>query len=97
MAAFGHSRKSLKPRFAPRQAARIAQIHAEREAEAAKSETQKRVEHFQGEYDHARRNDDHDRAKFLKIHLDTLKEQLASEREAESKAKAFASRSGVLT
>ena len=73
-----------------KQAARIAQIHAEREAEAAKSETQKRVEHFQGEYDHARRNDDHHRAKFLKNHLDTLKDQLASERAAEAKAKAFA-------
>jgi hypothetical protein len=71
-------------------AARYAQIHSERETEAAKSETQKRVEHFQGEYDHARRNDSHARAKFLKTHLDTLKDQLASERAAESKARQFA-------
>jgi hypothetical protein len=73
-----------------KQAARIAEIHAEREAEAAKSETQRRVDYFQREYDHARRNDDHARAKYLKNHLDTLKEQLATEHAAEVKAKAFA-------
>jgi hypothetical protein len=70
--------------------ARQAEILAKQETEAAKSATQKRVEHFQGEYDHARRNDDHARSKFLKTHLDTLKDQLASERAAEAKAKLFA-------
>lgn len=71
-------------------AAQNAQKLSAQEVEARKSETQKRVEHFQGAYDEARRNDDHARAKFYKTHLDNLKGQLESERAAEAKAKAFA-------
>jgi hypothetical protein len=71
-------------------AAHNAQKLAAQETEAAKSDTQKRVERFQAEYDHARRNDDHGRAKFYKGHVDSLKDQLATERAAEAKAKAFA-------
>lgn len=70
-------------------AARYAQILSDRETEAAKPELVRRVEHFEREYDHARRNDDRARAKFLKTHLDTLKEQLATEQAAQRKAELF--------
>jgi hypothetical protein len=73
-------------KFAARQAA----ILAKQETEAAKSETQKRVERVEHIYAEAKRNDDHARAKYFKSHLDTLKDQLASERAAEAKAKLFA-------
>ena len=71
-------------------AARMAEIRAKQDVEAAKSGTQKRAEHFEHVYSEAKRNDDHARAKFFKAHLDTLKDQLASERAAEEKAKLFA-------
>jgi hypothetical protein len=70
--------------------ARQAEILATQATEAAKSQTQKLVERFQAEHDHARRNDDHARAKFWKPQLDKVKDQLASERAVEAKAKAFA-------
>jgi hypothetical protein len=70
-------------------AGRTAEILAEREAESKKSETQKRIEQHQAQYDDARRNDDHGRAKMYKTKLDLLKDQRASEQAAESRAKAF--------
>jgi hypothetical protein len=71
-------------------AARSAEILADREAEAKKSETQKRIDQHQAQYDDARHNDDYDRAKMYKTKLDMLKDQLASERATEARNKAFA-------
>jgi len=70
-------------------AARSAEILAEREAESKKSKTEKLVEATQQMYDHARKNDNRDTAKFYKAQLDLAKEKLAGERAAEAKAKAF--------
>jgi hypothetical protein len=59
-------------------------------AEAKKSDLEKSIEVFQREADHARRNDDHSRYKFLKTHLETLREQHATEQAARKKAELFA-------
>src|SRR5436190_7391768 len=66
-------------------AARSAEILADNERKSQRSETQKRIEQHQVQYDDARRNDDHGRAKMYKTKIDLLKDQLASERATEAR------------
>src|SRR5438046_766314 len=71
-------------------AARSAEILADQEAKAKRSKTQKLVDDTQRMYDEARHNDNRAQLPFWKNQLEKAKEQLASERAAEAKAKAFA-------
>jgi hypothetical protein len=71
-------------------AARIAQIQADRETEAAKPELVKRIEMYRRQIADAKHNDDKARVKIYRDKLEVLEAELAAEQAQAKKAAAFA-------